>query len=201
MVTAQAALTPKAERAGAVVRICRPDWFDAAQTWAVNRPLPDAAALTFPGEDLNFLARALYAEASGRGAVTDEATRSREKRAILHVCYFRLLRRGYPNNAYVARSFTDVLKAPGQFESVFAANRKLDHSRAAVAEGLPAGDCADLCEALAAVRQFLAAGPDYRAFPYDRFLAAAGRKGWTVIGGNEFNLFPAHAARMREVAS
>ena len=138
MVTAQAALTPKADRAGAVVRICRPDWFDPTQTWTVNRSLSEAAALTFTGEDLNFLARALYAEAAGRGAVTDEAIRSREKTAILHVCYFRLLRRGYPSNAYIARSFTDVLKAPGQFESVFAANRKLDHSRAAVAEALNA---------------------------------------------------------------
>lgn len=198
--TAHGAITPKADQTPIKVTLCNPDWFKQTDKLKVASPLPEASDLEFTGEDLNFLARVLFAEASGRLAHPDAGERMREKQAIIHVCYFRLGRKGYPNNAYVADSFTDVLKAPGQFESVFKANAKMNNSVAGLCESLGQSDCLDLVDSLEAVRGFLNSGPDYKSFPFDKFLAANGRRGWIPIGGNEFSLFPANRAAMEKAA-
>lgn len=170
---------------------CYPKWFDKANSYSISNPTAAAKGLTFIGEDLNFLARMLYAEATGSGACPDASERKKEKAAILHVCYFRIGRKGYPSNNYVAKTFTDVAKAPGQFESVFKENKKLKNSDESVCKSLGPMDCADLDEALAAVNEFLTSGPNFKAYPFDKFLASTGRAGWVKYGGNEFSLFPA----------
>lgn len=194
-------VTPKADQSGIKVKLCNPEWFKKGQQYRVTNPLADLKDYEFSGDDLNFMARALYAEGVGSGACPDNDERRREKLAIIHVCYFRLGRKGYPNNAYVAKSFTDALKAPGQFESVFKANQKLDKSAPEVCETMPEKECSDLCDALTAIRDFLASGPAYKDYPFDKFLAAAGRKGWTKIGGNDFGLFPANKAAMEKLTA
>ncbi len=181
---------------------CNPKWFDKTKSYSVSKPTSAANALTFTGDDLNFLARMLYAEATGSGACPDANERKKEKTAILHVCYFRIGRKGYPSNSYIAKTFTDVAKAPGQFESVFKSNKKLDNSAESVCKSLGVKECADLAEALAAVNEFLSSGPNFKAYPFDKFLASTGRAGWVKYGGNEFSLFPAMKDAMaKEIGS
>lgn len=193
-------VTTTSDTNGITVKICSPDWFIKSKFYEVKSPTDEAKDVKFSGDDLNFLARMIYAEATGSGACKDAAERSKEKAAILHVCYFRIGRKGYPSNSYIARSFTEVAKAPGQFESVFKANRKLSSSAESVCESLKAVECTDLEECLKAVRTFIETGPDYKAFPFDKFLASTGRAGWTKYGGNEFNLFSAMKDQMAKVA-
>jgi hypothetical protein len=184
------------------VKYCNPKWFEKAKSYSVSKPTSAAKTLTFTGDDLNFLARMLYAEATGSGACPDANERKNEKTAILHVCYFRMGRKGYPSNTYIAKTFTDVVKAPGQFESVFKSNKKLDNSAESVCKSLGAKECADLDEALDAVNGFLSTGPDFKTYPFDKFLASTGRSGWVKYGGNEFSLFPAmNDAMAKEIGS
>lgn len=197
--SAHGPITPKSDQTGLAVKICSPKWFDKTKSYSVSNPTAAAQALTFTGDDLNFLARMIYAEATGSGACPDAAERNKEKMAILHVSYFRIGRKGYPSNSYVAKTFAEVAKAPGQFESVFKANKKLDNSAESACEGLSAKECADLNEALAAVDAFIASGPNFKAYPFDKFLAATGRQGWVKYAGNEFSLFPAMKDAMAKV--
>lgn len=179
---------------------CNPSWFDKTQSYAISNPTSSAKGLRFTGEDLNFLARVLYAEATGSGACPAADERKKEKAAILHVFYFRIGRKGYPSNSYVANTFTDVAKAPGQFESVFKASNKFKNSAESICQSLWPTECADFEEALVAVKEFLASGPDFKAYPFDKFLAASGRQGWVKYGGNEFSLFPAMKQAMEQEA-
>ena len=59
-------------------------------------------------------------------------------------------------------------------------------------------ECKDLKERVAAVRQFLKDGPEWETSPFDKFLAANGRKGWTAVGGNEFSLFASMTQAMAQ---
>lgn len=196
-----ASITPKSDQRGHTVYVCAPPWFVNSEQLSVARPTAAAKDHKFSGADLNFLARMLYAEASGSAACPDARERHREKTAILHVSYFRIGRAGYPNAAYIATTFTEVAKAPGQFESVFKTNTKLASSAPDKYEHLKAKECADLTECLEAIRDFLQSGPDFKAYPFDKFLAATGRPGWTLIGKTEFSLFASMRDAMKKAQS
>lgn len=199
--SATAPLTPKSDQSGHVMNVCEVNWFDIGAQYEVSKPTEaarKAAALKFSGADLNFLARMLYAEATGRAMCSDAEERRREKAAILHVSYFRIGRAGYPSSSYIASTFSEVAKAPGQFESVFKANTKLTDSSPDKSELLSKGECTDLNDCIEAINSFLKTGPDFKTYPFDKFLAAAGRKDWTRIAKTEFSLFPSMRDAMKK---
>ncbi len=117
-------LTSTADKSGCLIKICDPGWFDPKAKFKISNAPERTAHLVFTGEDLNFAARVLYAEASGAAQLTDKSERDKEKAAILNVKHFRLNRPGYPNNKYIAKTFLEVCKAPNQFESVYARSPK-----------------------------------------------------------------------------
>lgn len=156
----EATLTPRSDKKGRDVYVCVPEWFDDSKKYKITNAPPRTASLEFTGTDLNFMARVLYAEASGAQQLRDKAERDREKSAIMNVNHFRLNRKGYPNRTYIATSFEMVCMAPGQFESVFGTKPKFLNSTRAKVAMLGQYECSDLEESLAAVRAFLANGPD-----------------------------------------
>ncbi|WP_171257035.1 hypothetical protein, partial [Acinetobacter baumannii] len=104
--TKNAALTPTSDQCGCTVTICCPSWFDKRETYAPATPGANAAELVFTGDDLNFLARVVSAEASGSASVKDGATRLREKLAIINVMYNRLNVVGFDPNSWTKGKFT-----------------------------------------------------------------------------------------------
>ena len=182
-------LTALADKQGHEILICDPPWFDAAKKFKIANGPARTAALEFSGSDLNFLARVLYAEASGSGQLTDKQERDKEKAAIMNVNHFRLNRKGYPNNVYVAKTFREVCEAPGQFESVFAGTPKYTKSERSSAMNLKKSECADLCEAIDAIKAFLAAGPDEK-YQFDNFRGYAPSGKGSHIGRSRFWLSP-----------
>ncbi len=164
----EAKLTPLTDTKGQVIVICDPSWFDESKRYKIANAPMRTASMEFEGEDLNSLARVLYAEASGSLQLTDENERAKEKSAIINVNHFRLNRRGYPNNAYIAKNFREVCDAPGQFESVFAGTQKFSASKQSHAAKLRERECQDLSEAIKAVADFFSNGPrsDYQ---FDNF--------------------------------
>lgn len=191
-------LTATTDQTGEKITACFPDWFDRAKRHKVTNASRISEHLDYSGDDLNFFARVLYAESSGSVRCPDAATRQEEKIAIIHVTYFRINRKGYPSNKYIATNFTDVCKAPGQFETVFASNAKFDNSAIALCNKLNESDCGNLMESLNAIRLFLENGPNFRKYPYDTFLQGKGRKGWTKIGGTDFKLFDGSQEAMQK---
>lgn len=200
-----AALTPKADQSGSIVNICSPDWFDKREQYSVANPSSPAADLIFTGDDLNFLARVIYAEASGSAAIKDEQVRLREKLAIIHVMYNRLNVPGFDPNNWIKGKFTTfkgvagaVKVLPGgslsgvQFESVVGTDgsgtSKFKSTGAQSFELLNKANCRDFEECFKAIRQFLASGPQ-SDLNFDNF-RAAGKKtpppGQQIIGGNRF---------------
>lgn len=174
------------------------DWFDERPSFRLPRMTQAAQKLSFTGKELRFLARVVYAEASGQARTPDAAERLREKLAIIHVCHFRLGRKGHPSSTDVADSFDKALQVPGQFESVFKDHKKLGQSTAQACVSLIPAECKDLKARVAAVRPFPKEGPDWETCPFDKFLAANGRKRWTAIGGNEFSLFASMTQAMAQ---
>jgi hypothetical protein len=184
-----APLTSVSDQSGCTINICCPSWFDRREVFKVNNAPAYAAELSFSGDDLNFAARVLYAEATGgMSGVSDDELAS-EKLAILHVMYFRLNRKGYPRNDYVATTFRMVSEAPQvQFESVSRQTAKFVASAALAVDQLKPKDCKDLQSCLAAVRRFIANGPDFKAYPFDEFRARSARPSWHGIANNAFHL-------------
>lgn len=178
-------LTPISQKEGHEIRICNPPWFDARKTYKINNAPPRTAALEFNGTDLNYLARVLYAEASGSAQLTDRAERAKEKSAILNVNHFRLNRKGYPNNRYIAQNFREVCDAPGQFESVFRSTPKFFQADGNTARDLPARECTDLIEAIEAITLFLEIGPE-AAYEFDNFRGYNPTGQGTQIGRSRF---------------
>lgn len=136
------------------------------------------ALLEFSGDDLNFVARVLYAESAGSAQVKDSAERAKEKEAILNVKHFRLNRAGYPNRVK-AQTFTEVCKAPNQFESVYESSPKFSGSETSTYTQLKNDECADLAEAIQAVKHFMETGPKVE-YTYDNFRGGKGARGITV---------------------
>lgn len=180
-----AELTPVSDKKGHDTLICDPEWFDERKQYKIANAPARTAALSFSGADLNYLVRVLYAEASGSMQLTDKAERDKEKSAIMNVNHFRLNRKGYPNNRYVAETFREVCDAPGQFESVFKGTAKFSQAEKASAQRLGKRECGDLIEAIDAVNAFLAAGPDAN-YQYDNFRGYNPTGAGTHIGRSRF---------------
>jgi hypothetical protein len=178
-------LTPVADKQGHEILICDPEWFDEKKKYRIANAPVRTAELEFSGGDLNYLARVLYAEASGSAQLTDKAERDKEKAAIMNVNHFRLNRKGYPNNSYVAKTFREVCLAPGQFESVFAGTPKFLKSEASSAVNLKKGECADLCEAIEAIKVFMATGPT-EVYQFDNFRGYNPSGQGTHVGRSRF---------------
>ncbi|MET3117231.1 hypothetical protein AAKU64_001447 [Undibacterium sp. GrIS 1.8] len=171
-------LTPVSDKKGIEIFICDPGWFDKKQSFKITNAPTRTSSLDLFGEDLNFVARVLYAESSGSAQVQDKAERSKEKEAILNVKHFRLNRAGYPNRIK-AKTFTEVCKAPNQFESVYASSNKFSGSETATYPNLKKPECADLAEAIQAVKQFISSGPNSE-YIYDNFRGGKGSHGKTI---------------------
>ena len=180
-----AELTPISDKKGIEILLCLPPWFNDGERYKISNAPARTAALEFEGADLNFVARVLYAEASGSQQLKDADARAAEKAAIMNVNHFRLNRKGYPNNAYIARTFQAVCKAPGQFESVYEGKAKFIGTEQVRAEKLSKVECADLCEALAAVKLFLNSGPDDK-YQFDNFRGFNPNGQGTHIGRSRF---------------
>jgi len=205
VISKSAPITPKSERQGCAIDFCCPSWFVAADQFKVPNPSVAAKDLMFGGDDLNYLARVLHAEASGSGAIKDDAERFREKEAIINVLYNRLNVPGYdPNNWTRGRfqTFRDVATAVKrlsggglsgvQFESVIGSDgsgtSKFKSTDGPVVDHLGKADCKDFEECFNAIRRFLVVGPNEH-MNFDNFRAAGKKtapKGQTVIGGNRF---------------
>lgn len=184
-----AALTPVADQSGCTVQMCCPGWFDKRDTFSIANAPKFAANLRFSGDDLNFAARVLYAEASGSKVGYSIEELKAEKRAILHVMYFRLNRKGYPSNNYIATTFRMVGEAPKlQFESVARAKPKFTACAIPDAEKLSRAECADLQSCIQAVNEFVTKGPDFETYPFDEFRDVRSRPNWKAIAGNAFHL-------------
>ena len=110
--------------------------------------------------------------------------RLKEKEAILNVKAFRLNRTDYPNR-HKAQNFREVCDAPNQFESVFKGKKKFVDSEPPGCGKFKRADCDELNEALAAVRTFLASGPN-PAYVYDHFLGKDSKRKETWIGKSVF---------------
>jgi hypothetical protein len=164
----EAQLTPIADTKGYEVFICDPPWFDSRKKYKIVNAPPRTAALEFDGEDLNYMARVLYAEASGSFQLKNKKERDLEKSAIINVNHFRLNRKGYPSDDYVAEKFRAVCDAPKQFESVFTDTPKFSLSQQSRVASLRQRECLDLSEALEAIKLFLTNGPDGK-FQFDNF--------------------------------
>jgi hypothetical protein len=163
-----AELTPTSNTKGHEIYICDPPWFDDLKKYKINNAPERTASLEFDGADLNYMARVLYAEASGSLQLSEKAERVKEKAAIINVNYFRLNRKGYPNNKYIAKNFREVCDAPGQFESVFSATPKFSWTKKNIAAKLSKRECSDLVEALEAVAAFIESGPS-DSYKFDNF--------------------------------
>lgn len=178
--------TPKSEKKGIEINICQVSWFDPAQTRKIANAPARTASLTFSGDDLNYLARVLYAECSGSQSLPDANDRKTEKEALINVFYFRLNRKGYPSNAYIATTFTMVCNAPNQFQSVMPTPApKLIKSASGAYKRMNKMECSDLQESLDAIRSFLDAGPNSK-YVYDNFRAGSSGTAGTRIGGSRF---------------
>lgn len=171
-------LTPTSDKSGAMVSICNPEWFDKRDLFQISNAPARTAAINFSGDDLNFVARVLYAESSGSMQLSDKNERHKEKQAILGVKHFRLNRVGYPNKVK-AMTFKEVCEAPGQFESVYGSSPKFSKSSYGQVENMKKLECSDLGEAIDAIRIFLLNGPDPDLI-FDNFRGGKGTRGETI---------------------
>lgn len=176
-----------AGKKGIVVNICHVTWFNKTDQFTIANAPERTANLSFTGDDLNFLSRVVYAESSGSGMLPDKDKRDKEKEAIINVIHFRLNRRGYPRNDYIARTFSAVCRAANQFVSVTPTpSPKVVSSAEPVYTSLNKGDCSDLQEAIDAVKKFMGTGPN-QDYAFDNFVAGhSSKKGRVNIGGTHF---------------
>lgn len=202
---AHAKLTPTSDQQGVAHFVCSVELLDEAKRYGVVNAPADRSKLEFDGSDLNYLARVLYAEASGSGMVPDKQVRLKEKAAIIHVLYNRLNHAGYdPNNwrkgtfttfkgvASAVKKTTDGRLSGVQFESVVGTDGsgtpKFKSVQGRNYEVLNKPNCLDFIECVEAVKAFISGGYD-QTLDYDNFRAAGSGKvpeGQTVIGGNRF---------------
>jgi hypothetical protein len=192
----EADLTPTADKKGHEILICAPEWFDEKKKYKISNAPARTANLEFTGKDLNFMAKVLFAEASGSMQLRDKAERDKEKAAIMNVNHFRLMRPEYPKASYIAKTFQAVCLAPNQFESVFAETAKYqqvttDHQK------LNKFDCSDLEEALEAIRVFLKTGPTPE-YQFDGFRGYNPKGPGKHIGRSRFFLSDTGRRLMRE---
>lgn len=171
-------LTEKSDQSGVTISICDPKWFDKRESFKIGNAPSRTAGIDLSGDDLNFVARVLYAESSGSAQLPDKEQRHKEKQAILNVKYFRLNRAGYPNRVK-AMTFRAVCEAPGQFESVYGSSPKFAGSAYEQADNLKKSECSDLAEAIESVRFFIQNGPSSDLI-FDNFRGGKGSRGLTI---------------------
>lgn len=178
-------LTPTSDKKGIDIYICDPDWFDEKKKFKVVNAPNRNVAFEYSGFDLNFLARVLFAEASGSAKLIEKNERDAEKEAILNVKFFRLGRTDYPDWRVKSKTFTEVCSAPGQFESVGPPpTSKFRDSTKSHVEKFDKKECSDFIESIDAIKRFLDAGPN-TAYAYDNFRGGSGSRG-TTIGRSRF---------------
>lgn len=200
-----AKMTPVTDKTGVSMQICAIAAFNDGERYQVENAAVDKATLQFDGTDLNYLARVLFAEASGSSMIPDADTRLKEKLAIINVMYNRISVVGYDPNDWNHGKFTTFkgvasavrILANGhlsgvQFASVIGTDGggtpKFKSVDGRGYEHLKKTDCADFIECFDAIRKFLASGPD-QTLDYDNFRASGSAKppaGQVVIGGNRF---------------
>lgn len=178
-------LTPTSDKNGINIFVCEPEWFDTKENYKIKNAPARTSSLEFSGSDLNYLARVLYAEASGKAELLDKLEREKEKEAILNVNHFRLNRPYYPNRNYIAKTFREVCDAPGQFESVFKNRPKFLLSEKPLCLRLNKAECSDLDESLLAIKTFLDTGPNL-VYLYDNFRGFNPSGTGTHIGRSRF---------------
>ena len=171
-------ITEISDQSGVTVSICDPKWFDKRDSLRISGAPARTASIEFSGDDLNFVARVLYAESSGSMQLPGKEQRQKEKQAILNVKHFRLNRAGYPNRVK-AMTFKAVCEAPGQFESVYGSSPKFSGSSYDQADNLKKNECSDLAEAIEAVRFFINNGPNVELI-FDNFRGGKGNRGATI---------------------
>lgn len=179
-------VTAKTDTVGVPLYICQPSWFEKNKTYVISNTPPRTSGLNFSGADLNYFARCLYAESSGSQSLPDINDRKTEKEALINVFYFRLNRKGYPTNKYVATSFTMVCDAPNQFQSIQPTpSPKLRNSAPGESAHLDRMECSDLQDCIDAITEFLAGGPNSQ-YVYDNFRAGSSGTRGVTIGGSRF---------------
>jgi hypothetical protein len=183
--TQDAPLTPVPDKIGHDVLICAPVWFDVHKNYSIANASARTAKVVFSGSDLNFMARVLYSEASGSMQLADKTEREKEKSAIINVNHFRLNRKGYPSNAYIATSFRTVCEAPRQFESVYKNSPKFWGSEEGSVDSLIKRECSDFEEAMAAVKAFIENGANSE-LQFDNFRGYSPKGRGTHIGRSRF---------------
>ena len=75
-------LTPTSDKKGIEIYICDPGWFDEKRKFKVANSPNRNVAFEYSGFDLNFLARVLFAEASGSAKLVEKKERDAEKEAM-----------------------------------------------------------------------------------------------------------------------
>lgn len=179
-------MTTKADKAGVPLYVCQISWFEKNNTYSISNSSQRTSDLTFSGADLNYFTRCLYAESSGSQSLPDINARKAEKEALINVFYFRLNRKGYPTNKYIATSFAMVCDAPNQFQSIQPTpSPKLRNSAPGESGHLDQKECSDLQECADAISAFLASGPNSK-YVYDNFRAGSSGTRGTTIGGSRF---------------
>lgn len=186
-VSKEAALTPVSDKTGHTIFICAPQWFDERKMYKIANAPARTAALEFSGSDLNLMARVLYAEAAGSAQLIDKADRDKEKSAIMNVNHFRLNRKGYPRDDYIATSWRMVCYAKGQFESVFEKTPKFKNAQVEKVDTMSKAECSDLDEAIAGVKAFMENGPDPQ-YLFDNFRGYDPKGAGTHVGRSRFFL-------------
>ena len=173
-------LTPMLDKKGIDIYICDPDWFDEKKKFKVANSPDRNVAFEYSGFDLNFLARVLFAEASGSAKLTKKDERDAEKEAVLNVKFFRLGRTDYPDWRVKSKTFTEVCSAPGQFESVGPPpTSKFRDSTKNHVEKFDKKECSDFIESIDAIKRFLDAGAN-STYAYDNFRGGSGSRGITI---------------------
>lgn len=179
-------MTATTDKAGVQLYVCQTAWFEKNESYRISSTPARTSGLTFSGADLNYFARCLYAESSGSHSLPNVEDRKAEKEALINVFYFRLNRKGYPTNRYIATSFSMVCDAPNQFQSIQPTpSPKLRNSAPGEASRLNQMECADLQECIGAITAFLAGGPNSQ-YIYDNFRAGSSGTRGTTIGGSRF---------------
>ncbi|MFD1557415.1 hypothetical protein ACFSHT_17615 [Paraburkholderia silviterrae] len=191
-------MTAKENSKGVEVIICDVTWFDATTTYSVANSPERTAELTFTADDLNYFARVLFAEASGASMLPDLETRKAEKEAIINTTFFRINRKGYPNNKYIATTFAGVCNAEGQFQTVTPKlTQKMQSVMGSQYKNLGVGDCSDLQEAIDAIKLFMESGPNSK-YTYDNFRGGDKGQGKN-IGHSRFWLSPVGAGMAAKI--
>ncbi len=72
-----------------------------------------------------------------------------------------------------------MCEAPNQFESVYASSSKFSGSETNTYFQMKKAECADLAEAIEAVREFISSGPKLE-YLYDNFRGGKGARGKTI---------------------